>query len=223
MNKRIKILGILFAFFYFFIIGEYIIEGVPAFVEGFKEGWKEGRRVKENKNINKSEICFLNVVPKMGQYTYPTELLNLMGGNLIKAEIRSFYVKTESKILPTWLSITYGFIIFLSFPIFFLLLYIPVQAYKTVRSIIKDDIFNMKTITRFRRIGYALLIVFGCMIFSEYIEYLVSKQLIDLRDYDIVFSIKSDYIFLLFGLVTLIFAEILKISHTMKEEQDLTI
>ena len=223
MNKRIKILGILFAFFYFFIIGENIIEEIPSFVAGFKEGWKEGGRIKENKNISKTETCFLNVVPKMGQYSFPTEFLNSTEGNLIKADVSSMVVRAESKILPTWLSITYAIAIFLIFPTFFLLLFIPVQAYKTIRSIVKDEIFNMKTITRIRRIGYALLIVFGCTIFTEFILYLVSKQLIDLRDYDIVFSAKSNYIFLLFGLVTLLFAEILKISHTMKEEQDLTI
>jgi len=223
MNKRLKIFGILFAFFYFFIIGEYIIEEIPSFVAGFKEGWNEAGQTKENRKINNPETCFLNVVPKMGQYTYPTEFFNLMGENIIKADVSSMVAKAESKILPSWLSITYAFAIFLSLPIFVLLLYIPVQAYKSIRSIVKDDIFNMKTIIRIRRIGYALLIVFGCMIFTEFIQYLVSKRLIDLRDYDIIFSVKSDYIFLLFGLITLLFAEILKISHTMKEEQDLTI
>jgi hypothetical protein len=56
-----------------------------------------------------------------------------------------------------------------------------------------------------------------------YTLYSVSKQLIGFEDYNIAFSMKNEYIFLLFGLITLLFAEILKISHTMKEEQDLTI
>jgi hypothetical protein len=223
-NKRLKIIGILFAFFYFFIIGEYIVtEEIASFKSGFKDGQEKALQ-EWGKLELKTETCFLNIVPKTGLFTYPTNFSNLKGENIIKADISSMTAKVQySKELPIWLDITYYFTIGLAFPMLFLLFYIPVQAYKTIRSIVKDEIFNLKTITRIRRIGYALLIIFGFLVWTMVIQYLISKQLISLEDYNIVFSMKNEYIFLLFGLITLLFAEILKISHTMKEEQDLTI
>jgi len=223
-NKRLKIIGIAFAFFYFFMIVEYIVtDEIPSFKAGFNKGMNDASNMWNKSDLKKTEICFLNVVPKMGHYTFPTEFSNLTGENII-AEASSLVAKAQySKPLPIWLNITYLFTMLLSFPILFLLFYIPVQAYQTIRSIVKDEIFNMKTIIRIRRIGYALLIIFGCMVYTMFTHYLLCKQLISLEDYDIVFSLKNEYIFLLFGLITLLFAEILKISHTMKEEQDLTI
>jgi len=224
-NRRLKIIGILFAAFYFFIIGEYIItDEIPSFKAGFDQGWSEAKNMKGKSEWRNIETWFLNVVPKTGLYTFPTEFTNSIGKSIIKADVSSMVAKVQySKKLPAWLSIAYSFTIFLSLPIVFLLLYIPVQAYKTIHSIVKDEIFNMKTIVRIRRIGYALLIIFGCLVWTMFIHYSISKQLIGLEDYDIIFSMKNEYVFLLFGMITLLFAEILKISHTMKEEQDLTI
>jgi hypothetical protein len=224
-NKRLKVIGILFAFFYFFIIGEYIVtEEISSFKAGYSEGRDKAREEWDKLALKKTEICFLNIIPKAGLYSFPTKFANLKGEDIIKASVGSMTAKVQySKKLPIWLKIFFHFAMILAFPILFLLLYIPVQAYKTIRSIVKDDIFNLKTITRIRRIGYALLIIFGCSLWAMFIEYLIGKHLISLEDYDIVFSMKNEYIFLLFGLITLLFAEILKISHVMKEEQDLTI
>jgi hypothetical protein len=224
-NKRLKIIGILFAFFYFFIIGEYIVtEEISSFKAGFKEGWESAKEGRDKLILKKAQTCFINIVPKAGLYTFPAKFTNQERGDFIKVDAGSFTTKVEySKNLPVWLDISYYSTLLLAFPILFLLFYIPVQAYKTIRSIVKNEIFNLKTITRIRRIGYALLIIFGCMLWTMFVMYSINKQLISLDVYDIVFSMKNEYIFLLFGLITLLFAEILKISHTMKVEQDLTI
>jgi hypothetical protein len=223
-NFRLKLFGVLFVVFYFAIIGEYVFSSVASFVAGFKQGFEEGMKIKENLEPEREEICFLHLTPKQGEYTFPTELLNLKSGMLIKADFEKIkaQVKCSAKI-PAWLSILYGITMFLSIVTITLLIYIPVQAYKTIRSIMKDDIFNQRNITRIRRIGYSLLIIFGIAAFGDYVVYRLGKQLVELADYNHVFTLKDEYIFLLFGLITLLFAEILKISHTMKEEQELTI
>jgi hypothetical protein len=233
MNTRLKIICILFGFAYFFIIGEYIItEEFPSFKAGVKAGWEEGSR-EANRNLGNSseeiydvadnEICYLDVVPKAGIYTYPSSFFNTKTGTPFQTDVTYFRAKIENPTIPAGLAVANGFSIFLAFIAVFLLIYIPVQAYKVIRSIVKNDIFDINTISRIRRIGYSLIIIFGCLAYHGVVAYFISKHLVALEDYKIVFSLKDDYIFLLFGLIILLFAEILKISHTMKEEVDLTV
>ena len=75
--------------------------------------------------------------------------------------------------------------------------------------------------------GIAYFYVVGESLVRDYASSFIlvagAQSTIRLENYKIIFSMQSEYYWLLFGLVTLLFAEILKISHTMKEEQDLTV
>jgi hypothetical protein len=228
MNTRLKIICILFGTIYFYIIGEYVVtEAVSEFTAGFKEGFNEGRNAALATFDNlpmEYKTCFLNAIPQKGLGAYPISFTNLKNSSAIHIAPTIFRAKVENPVkLPTWINIAYGFEIFFAFIILFLLIYIPVQAYKTICSIVKNKIFEEDTVYRIRRIGYALLIVFGLGVYTSVVSYFESKALISLEEYKIVFSVKENYIFLLFGLITLLFAEILKMSHKMKIEQDLTI
>lgn len=111
----------------------------------------------------------------------------------------------------------------LSLTILGLLIYIPIQTYKVIRSIVKDDIFDLSNIKRIRKIGYSTLIAFVLAIpiypITKYLYYLLFG-VGDLSEYG---TIRDDYSLLLFGLLILLFAEILKMSHQIKEENDLTV
>jgi hypothetical protein len=224
MNTRLKIICILFGVTYFYIIGEYIVTEVASdFMSGFKEGQNAANATFDNLPIE-YKTCFFNAIPKKELSVTPIAFTNLKNASAIHLNSSIFRAKVENPIkLPTWITIAYGFEILFAFIALFLLIYIPVQAYKTIRSIVKNQIFEENTIYRIRRIGYALLIVFGLEVYTSFVSYFEAKALISLEEYKIVFSIKDNYIFLLFGLITLLFAEILKMSHKMKAEQDLTI
>jgi hypothetical protein len=233
MNTRLKIICILFGFAYLYIIGEYIVtEVVPDFVAGFKAGynaesdladtaWDNQEIGTRKRALGNYEIYFFSAVPKTGLGSYPTTFVNLKNSSFISANVEHFRAKVVNPVkVATWIHVARAFSIFLSFFAVCILIYIPVQTYKTIRSVIKNEIFETQTIHRIRRIGYALSIIFALSVFSSFIYYSEAKALISLEDYNIVFSMKADYTFLLFGLVTLLFAEILKISHQMKIEQD---
>ncbi|GHT27814.1 hypothetical protein FACS189432_04910 [Bacteroidia bacterium] len=240
MSIRLKIICILFGAAYFYIIGEQMVtENIADFMNGFNEGFMNGynegldstkRSLDKQETGNREtavenyEIYFFHAKPKNGLSSFPTSFKNNKNSSLILTNVDSFRAKILNPVkLSNGLLAARGFRDFFSFVVLFLLIYIPIQVYKTIRSVVKNEIFEMKTIHRIRRIGYALLLIFGFLVYHSFVDYAISKALISMEDYKIVFSIQEEYIFLLFGLVTLLFAEILKISHTIKEENDLTV
>ncbi|MDR3061341.1 MAG: DUF2975 domain-containing protein, partial [Dysgonamonadaceae bacterium] len=106
----------------------------------------------------------------------------------------------------------------------FIIIYLPVQSFKVVRSIARDDIFDEKNILRIRRIGYSLILMFLIAIFIAFTSMATARYMVSLKDYRVLFPLDSTDIFtLIFGILVLIFAEILKIATQIKEEQDLTV
>ncbi|MDR0799487.1 MAG: DUF2975 domain-containing protein, partial [Dysgonamonadaceae bacterium] len=73
-----------------------------------------------------------------------------------------------------------------------------------------------------RRIGYACLFLFVYGFMHRLLSFLIVRSSISLEDYKITFSM-SGYSYLITGLLVLLFAELLNISHRIKEENDLTI
>ena len=226
MNTRLKIICILFGIVYFYFVGSTLIQSAaPDFIAGFKEGYKEAKVEKKlNKETDRPETVFLYVKPVSGMYSFPSSVLNLKTGNPMRTEFSKFNVRIDKTHLPKWIEIaSFLFGIITVFPLIFAILFIPIQIYKVIRSIVKNEIFELRNINRLRRIGYCLLFIFIAELFFNFINTVEAQTLIHLQDYQIVFRMTEEYYWLLFGLVTLMFAEILKISHSMKEEQELTI
>jgi|GEM_PF-5874420 len=107
--------------------------------------------------------------------------------------------------------------------VIFFLIYVPIQTYKMIRSVIKNNIFDQNNITRMRKIGYALLIVFALNLILYPLTIYLYQNFFGISIGNEIGSIRDDYSFLLTGLLVLLFAEIMKISHTIKEENELTV
>jgi len=225
MNTRLKIICILFGIVYFYFIGATIFELIPISISNFKESHKEGYN-KVNKKFDdseKTEVVFFQVKPSSGFRSMPSSVMNLKTGNLIQTEFPIFIAKVNKTQLPQWIKTGNFFFVLLAFPLLFAIIFIPVQIYRVISSIVKNGIFSPKNINRIRWIGYCLLFIFAGDIFSNFISTAEARSLVTLENYRIIFKMDEEYYWLLFALVTLLFAEILKISHTIKEEQDLTI
>ena len=127
----------------------------------------------------------------------------------------------------TWLLIGSIFILLISlFGGFIFLFYIPFQIYKVIKSIVNDKIFDLQNIKRIRLIGYSILLYSALAIifmypFTKYILYLAAIEM-EYLGVDVLSPVQ-EYFLLLIGLLTLLFAEVMKISHTIKEENDLTV
>ena len=233
MNTRLKIVCVLFGIVYFYFVGASVIDTIPDFIEGFNEGMKKANEQfgkdsykKTDKALienGQTETVFFRVKPKSGFFSFPSSIMNLKTGNPIRAEFPILIAKVDKTQLPLQVKIVYGILLLFTLPLFFVVVYIPIQIYRLIRSIVKNEIFEPLNIKRIRRIGYCLLYVFAIEVFGTFIHTFQAHTLIDLEDYKIIFKMNVEYYWLLFALVTLMFAEVLKISHTMKEEQDLTI
>jgi len=225
MNTRLKIVCILFGIIYFYFVGATIIDGIPSFKAGFNEGAKKANK-ESNSTFGETDqtetICF-QVKPASGFFSFPSSIMNLKTGNPIRTEFQIFTAKVDKTLLPLSIKIGYIILLFLVFPTLFAIIFIPIQIYKVIRSIVKNEIFNHQNVNRIRWIGYCLLFIFVIQIYGNFIYYAEARALVRMEDYKVIFKMGEEYYWLLFALVTFMFAEILKISHTMKEEQDLTI
>ncbi|MDR3339964.1 MAG: DUF2975 domain-containing protein [Candidatus Symbiothrix sp.] len=227
MNTRLKIICILFGVSYLFLIGQVIYnEVIPGFLAGFKDGFESVAKQHTDGETNESspELYFFYVKPISGRYTFPTPLTNLKTGGLINAEASTFTILSNIPVkLPNWIAIAKIICKLSAFVMTFFLVYIPILVYKLTHSIIRNVLFDETNVKRIRRIGYSILILFGLSVFSLLILTAEAKNVFSLENYKIVHSLDENYYLLLIGLITLLFAEILKISHKMKVEQDLTI
>lgn len=229
MNTRLKIICILFGIIYFYFVGISIIEGIPDAKAGYKQGSENAHRQFNEKNRNaydeteQTELVFFQVKPLAGFRTFPDSILNLKTGNPIRVELPTVIAEINTSQLPQWIKTGYIALLLLSFPMLIAVVFIPIQIYRVIRSVVKNEIFNPRNITRIRWIGYCLLFISATGIYASFIDTAKARALVQMEDYQVIFKMGEEYYWLLFAVVTFLFAEILKISHTMKEEQDLTI
>ena len=226
MNTRLKIICVLFGIAYFYFVGATIIDEIPSFVSGFNEGRRSAHNYDARNNLDetdRTETVYFDVNPISGYHSFPSSMINLKTGNQVQAKLLQFTAKVDKTQLPPKLKVGRTFLFIFVFPLFFVIIFIPIQIYRVISSIVKNGIFNPRNINRIRWIGYCLLYFFIVGIYANFISTAEARALVNFEDYQIIFKMSEEYYWLLFALVTLLFAEILKISHTMKEEQDLTI
>jgi hypothetical protein len=227
MDRRLKIISLTFGVVYVIIAGGVIYNSMADFWLGFQSGFEQGLNSKETKTvspISTSGPFFLSLKPVNGLRSFPDTMLNQIDGKLMRAELESLVVElTNVKELMPQGTVATDIIMFLmAFSILFIILFVPIQTFRVVYSITKDKIFNTDNIRKLRNIGYALLAFFGADFLLNYLHYRIALQIIDIEGY--VLRINWDNATLvLLGLVVLMFAEVLKVSVRMKEEQDLTV
>jgi len=221
MEKKIKLYSIILALVYFSLVIYSFYQGLESFQAGFNMGRESAM------DISKSslEIHHFKVKPVDGAYTYPELITNTKTGEQIKAETREYAVLMNA---PFSSHSTLSFIIkilqlLFSFVFIFIFFCIPVLFFKTIRSIIKGNILNKGNIRRISALSWLLIgyYLLNLLLYNMGETY-ITKQLLQLDNYEVV-SDYSDMTALILGIVTLLFAEILKLSLRMKEEQDLTI
>jgi hypothetical protein len=159
-----------------------------------------------------------DILPLEKSGSYPTiSIENTKTGELIDVEVHQLSVSVQTGLLPIIGKLLAGTLMI------FITTYIPVQTFKIVRSISKNVIFDMKNIKRIRNIGYSLIILFFVILLFQYLFSIAMNDMIAFKGYKISGIEIKHTSYLLFGLASLLFAEILKISLKMKEEQDFTI
>ena len=227
MDRRLKIITIALSIVYVASIGREIYRDINDFMYGVRQGFNEAINSFETgktPTLSATGTFFLSLKPENGLRTFPTMMLNQLDRKPMKAEIGTMVVElTDVKDrLPKGTIAADTCSVFLSFFTLFVMALIPVQSFRVVRSITKDKIFDPANIRKLRSIGYALLAFYVATFVVNFLHFRIAAHVLHVNGYSLQMDWGNITIVLL-GFVVLMFAEVLKVSVQLKEEQDLTV
>ena len=227
MDRRLKIMTIALSTIYLIIIGGYIHREMADFVYGFKLGVKTGLKNVETgrmSTLSTAGTFFLSLKPENGLRTFPSVFRNQLDRKPMKTEIEKIVVEVSdvTERLPKGTLAADICSVFLSFFVLFVMVMIPVQTFRILRSITMDKMFDTTNIRKLRFIGYALLAFYAANSVVNFLHYKIAASVVEIDGYKLQMDWGNSSLILL-GFVILMFAEMLKISVQMKEEQDLTV
>ena len=229
MDRQFKIITIAISIVYVASIGGFIPHMMADFVYGVKIGMEAGQKIVETGEmpaLSTGGAFFISMKPEKGLRTFPTTMLNQLDKRAMKAEIERMVVEVElgdiKSRLPKGMVVADICITFLSLLVLIFLVLIPVQTFRVVRSITKDKIFDLKNIRKIRCIGYSLLAFYVALFVVNFFHYRIATHVVQVEGYSLKMEWGNTTILLL-GFVVLMFAEVLKVSVHLKEEQELTV
>lgn len=222
---RITALAILAVCAYVFLVGYTFGKEI----DDFFLGWNMGKtRAEIDNGVRKEEplkeVYYLNLKPHAGYLSFPDSMTNLKDNR--KVEYRSHYVKALTSFNKDSLKevrgyeiarITFGVIVFILF------LYIPVLFFKFIFSLMDEVVFQKRNIRTLRRLGVSLIALYVLYYAMDWCSLKINQALFSFEHYRISQNTDSDFIWVLLGIVVLLFAEILAKGSTLQEEQELTI
>ena len=223
-NKSLAVLSIIAGIVYLFIL----ISSLQKELDGFALGFKEGSTAFDTTGNSEFETFSFNhytvsVKPKKGFDYYPDSVANDKTEKYLPARIHTLEIAYYNQKTPIWQVLFFVFILFLSLPICVILILIPIEFYRLIFSLYENNVFSIKNVNKIKRIGIYCIIVYACTLVVNLYQYFIIKKSVDLDKYEIVhpdFYVEG---LILFGLIALIFADILKRAIIIKEEQELTI
>lgn len=224
MNARLKTYCIILAVTYAFILAFSLYEGSKLFIEGVKEGMSSMKH-KDSEYFYKS-FPYIKLEPKDGYNSFPETKQNLITEKNISGKILTMSVATEDPIhhIPTYLKVMEIVLILFAFILLIGYIYIPFAFFSIIRKVTKGEFMNSKIITKSYIIGSILILSSILDILYSIIQTATVKHVVQFESYNIIYDFGfSTYSAFLLGLVIFIFAETLRMSLKMKEEQDLTI
>jgi hypothetical protein len=228
MDRRLKIMTIAISVIYVIIIGGYAHHRVVAAAAyGLKIGIKstlEGAETGSKATLATGGTFFLSLKPENGFHTFPNTFRNQLDRKPMKAEIERMSVELSeiNEQIPRGWLVANTFSKYLSFFGIILMIFIPLQTFRILRSITKYKIFDPSNIRRLRHIGFALLAFFTTGFCVNYIQYWIAANVVEVDGYKLQVDWGNTTLVLL-GFVVLMFAEVLKVSVAMKEEHELTV
>jgi hypothetical protein len=219
IKKRLPALVSFAVLIYLLLFLTFIKDNADDFLMGFTTGYQQSS-TKEN---TLPDVYFLKVKPKSGVMSFPDSLVNLKTNE--RSSTRYFDMRatfSHEKPKPSFVPLCETLKVFLSFLVFAIFIFIPVKFYQLMKTFKKEIVFDQLNIKRIRLIGKALILLFLIDELYNYLSFKVNSALFSFSNYQIVKE-RTDLIWLLLGIIILIFAEIISRGKALKEEQDLTI
>lgn len=224
-NLKLTILSILAIVAYIFMVGYSFSKEIDDFWMGLNAGISQAEMESETAETKQSEeVYYLNLKPKNGHFSFPDSVKNTKNNNFVK--YRSHYIKAQTAFDNDTVKTVQGLqttsFILASILLIFII-YIPILFFKFIFSLIDEIIFDNKNIKLLRRLGIVLITFYLLYFAFDWCSTLINKSLFEFENYKIAVTSDADFIWVVLGIVVLLFAEILSRGYTIKEEQDLTI
>lgn len=222
-KSKIKILATFSIIAYLLLIASTFVREWEDMKIGIIQGSQDAQSENTSKNVPKNDVYFLTVAPKKSVLSFPESLLNLKTQNNVELRYHKMKVILSEGITLSNKDKLLKFICTLcALIVFAVFVFLPYQFIKLMRSLRKEEFFDIQNIKRFGYIGKALIILYLAMAISNDFYYEISKSLFEFENYKIIKD-GNDIIWLLIGLVFLIVAKTISQGVEMKKEQELTI
>lgn len=221
-TKRLSLLVTLLGITYGFLIGNTFISDWDNIKRSFMEGAERASSMGPGSIVKKSKSYHLSLKLKDGIAAYPDSMLNLKNHTIlpsINKNVIAFNPPQKRSIHSLWAG-TLSFVLALLVLITYIL--IPFHFYRLIGLIKKGIIFERENIRLIRYLGIELLIIYFGNVLFNFLSYKNDLSLFSFSNYEIQMD-SMDAIWLLFGIVVLLVAEILSRAIALKEEQELTI
>lgn len=216
--SQLKVLSILALIFYFFMVLSTFLGGIDDFKIGYAEG-SENAKTKSGKMS-----YYVCIKSKNGVLNFPDTLTNQKTNLPVSLKYNDVaLIKADKNIVLdkviTKFQILSGVMMFL---IFALVVLFPFYFVKIMMSMKNGVVFVKQNIRWVRKIGELLLMYYAFNFIFDWSQYKINATLFEFKDY-LVVKASTDTIWLLLGIIVLLFAEVLSKGTILKEEQDLTI
>ena len=216
--SKIKILPILALVFYFFLVLSTFVSGIDDFQLGFAEGTENA------KSASNKMTYYVSIKPRNGVLSFPDTVMNLKTNSAVSFKYDNVaLIKADKNAVHDRLVIKYQVLSnIMMLLIFVLVILFPIYFVKIMFSMKNGVVFEKKNIRWVRRIGEFLLMYYLFNYIFDWSQYKINNTLFEFNEY-VVEKASTDLIWLLLGIIVLLFAEILTKGTILKEEQDLTI
>lgn len=216
--SQLKVLSILALIFYLVLILSTFISGFDDFMLGYNEGSEK------SKTYSEQTTNYVDIKPKNGFLSFPDTLINLNTNKPVSIQYNNTAIIKADKNIPAdrkvrAYKILSGIVMFFVFVIIVLL---PIYYVRIMISMKNGVVFVKENIRWVRIIGDLLIAYYVLNFIFDWSQYHINKVLFEFKDYAVQKS-DTDLIWLLLGIIVLLFAEVLTKGTILKEEQDLTI
>lgn len=170
-----------------------------------------------------SNLKYISVIPDNlmaeEKCLFPDSILNAKSGTYVPVAYSNLLVSVHA---PQ--SVASALVVGLSgFVLVGLGIWAFVLFIRLIVDVNRSNIFNWKNVRRLRKLGIALLLLFGLSLLSDYLQFCNVKEVFAIQHYSLDMSEMVDITNLILGLSVLIVGEVFAVGLRMQEEQDLTI
>lgn len=212
--KKLRILVFLAGVAYFLMFINSFVEGWDDFKQGFADGWSNNHAAWGYSIFSVSSVDGVKFVPDT--------LVNKVNNQ--GASVISQTLNVRAPLTITGLSkVLFMLNMFVLMPVISIaIVLIPIYFFRILQLIERHLYFDDRCIHLLHKLGVATFVVYFGFILNGFFHFYIENHLFSFSDFKVNIPV-IDNMWLMFGILAFIIAELLSKAKSLKEEQELTI